>query len=136
MFSYRKNQNEHQGKGKEKSTLFILFFAIFLFINPFFVNAQTTQISLSVQNATLKQFFDTIEKQTSYTFTYRDIVVEGKGDITLNITNQAVQQILNTVLPSRDLQYTITGNSIQVNKVIKLLFVMSRELSPIPMENL
>lgn len=98
MFKSRKNQCSY-----------IIFLALFLFFNPILVLAQTGSVTLSMKNATLKQFFEAVEKQTTYIFSYRDAIVEGKKEVTLNVTNQPIQRLLDDVLHQRDLQYTMTG---------------------------
>ena len=40
--------------------------------------------------------------------------MEGKKEVTLNVTNQPIQRLLDDVLHQRDLQYTMTGHSIVV----------------------
>ena len=63
----------------------------------------------------LKQFFEAVEKQTTYIFfVNRDAIVEGKKEVTLNVTNQPIRRLLDDVLHQRDLQYTMTGHSIVV----------------------
>lgn len=119
MFNYRKNQNNLVHKGNEKRNLSLLFFVLFIFLNPILLFAQTNSITLSVKNATLKQFFDAIEKQTTYSFSYRDIVVEGKGDISLDVSQQPIEQLLKKVLPLKGLQYNITGNAILITQIQK-----------------
>lgn len=103
MFKSRKNQCSY-----------IIFLALFLFFNPILVLAQTGSVTLSMKNATLKQFFEAVEKQTTYIFSYRDAIVEGKKEVTLNVTNQPIRRLLDDVLHQRDLQYTMTGHSIVV----------------------
>jgi len=83
MFKSRKNQCSY-----------IIFLALFLFFNPILVLAQTGSVTLSMKNATLKQFFEAVEKQTTYIFSYRDAIVEGKKEVTLNVTNQPIQRLL------------------------------------------
>ena len=70
MFKSRKNQCSY-----------IIFLALFLFFNPILVLAQTGSVTLSMKNATLKQFFEAVEKQTTYIFSYRDAIVEGKKEV-------------------------------------------------------
>ena len=74
MFKSRKNQCSY-----------IIFLALFLFFNPILVLAQTGSVTLSMKNATLKQFFEAVEKQTTYIFSYRDAIVEGKKEVTLKL---------------------------------------------------
>ena len=85
MFKSRKNQCSY-----------IIFLALFLFFNPILVLAQTGSVTLSMKNATLKQFFEAVEKQTTYIFSYRDAIVEGKKEVTLNVTKDRKSTRLNS----------------------------------------
>ncbi|MDR0394999.1 MAG: STN domain-containing protein, partial [Tannerella sp.] len=75
---------------------------------------QPNRLSLSVKNVSLQQFFEEIETKSPYRFSYRDIVLENKKDVTLNITNQSIESVLDRVLPARGLQYTINGVSVMI----------------------
>lgn len=76
--------------------------------------AQNAKINISVENASLKQLFSIIERQTKYTFSYRDAEIDGKESVTLKVNKQSVAQILHSVLTSRRLQYTMVGNKILI----------------------
>lgn len=119
MSNYRKNQNTSVHKGKKKNNVICFVCTLFLLINPISLLAQTSTISLTVNKVTLKQLFAAIEQKTTYKISYRDITVEGEKDITLNVTNKSVEQILNTILPSRNLQFNITGNAILITPKAK-----------------
>ena len=45
--------------------------------------AQTGKVSLNLNNASVKELFTAIEKQTPYRFSYRDVEVNGKTGISL-----------------------------------------------------
>ena len=90
MFKSRKNQCSY-----------IIFLALFLFFNPILVLAQTGSVTLSMKNATLKQFFEAVEKQTTYIFSYRDAIVEGKKEvdnIKWEYAGQKVRRIYDQVI--------------------------------------
>lgn len=42
--------------------------------------AQTGKVSLNLNNASVKELFTAIEKQTPYRFSYRDVEVNGKQE--------------------------------------------------------
>ena len=44
------------------------------------------KVSVNVVNATLKQVFSTIEKQTSYRFSYKSGIIDQRNDITIKKT--------------------------------------------------
>ncbi|WP_085535993.1 TonB-dependent receptor [Massilibacteroides vaginae] len=97
--------------------LFTSFCLLFLLLNPVLTFAQTENLSLSVKNITLQQFFEAIEKQSALRFSYRDVVLDNKKDITLNVINEPVESILSKVLPQRSLQYEINGRMISITVV-------------------
>ncbi len=122
MITYQNKQTHFTRKGKEKIRLFLISISLFIALVPNSLYAQTSRVTLSLEKVNLKTFFDAIERQTTYTFTYRDILVEGNKDVSIIATNQTVEQVLRNVLPSKGLQHAITGNSIQVTKAVKQSF--------------
>lgn len=88
-----------------------LFFLITLFLSVFVLetNAQEAPVTINMKNASLKEVFNVIEKQTSYRFSYRDVVVPTKEDITISETNGTVSSILDKILPERNLGYSIVS---------------------------
>ncbi|WP_234998004.1 carboxypeptidase-like regulatory domain-containing protein, partial [Parabacteroides sp. Marseille-P3160] len=120
MFNhYQKKQNPLVGKDKEKKANLFIMMLLFALLMPFSIFSQTNPVTVSVKDATLKQFFEAIEKQTPYTFSYRDIVVEGKADISIHAIQRPVTSILEEVLPPRGLQYSTSGRSILITRLIK-----------------
>jgi len=67
-------------------------------------------VTVNLQNATLSKVFSVIEKQTTYHFSYRDLVIDNKSDITISKTSVPVSEVLNTVLAGRNLEYTIISS--------------------------
>lgn len=96
----------------------IIFFL--LLINGFIgiLNAQNLQnapepkLSLSLSNVTLKQFFEEIQHQTDYYFSYREGVVDSRKDITVSVQNRSLTEILKTVLAPRGLSFSIQSKSV------------------------
>ncbi len=76
--------------------------------------AQQDRINLNLQNATLKQLFTEIERQTGWNFSYRDSEIEGKGAVNIVSDNLVLSDVLNTELDRAGLQYTAMGNKIVV----------------------
>lgn len=114
MFNYRKNLSDVVHKSSKKKSLIFFCFAFFLLINPICLSAQDGKVSISVNNVTLKQFFDIIEKQSKYKFSYRDSALQGKENVSVNAGNKSLKDILNEVLQTRGLKYTIDGNNIVI----------------------
>lgn len=93
-------------KNHLKFNSFLMFFLMsMLCFNV--VKAQGQQVTIDVKNVTLRNLFDVIEKQTTYRFSYKDIVLNNKNDITIKATKVEVSKVLNEVLYSKGLDYEI-----------------------------
>jgi TonB-linked SusC/RagA family outer membrane protein len=81
----------------------------FFFCCAFNSVAQEKGITIHVKNASLKEVLLEIEKQTTYRFSYRNVVVDSLKNITVSKTNAAVSDILDEVLAERNLTYKIVS---------------------------
>lgn len=77
-------------------------------------SAQTGTVTVKLQNASVKELFSAIEKQTSYRFSYRDAEIKGKGNVTISATNRELKQLLEGELSKQGLKYAVSGNKIIV----------------------
>lgn len=77
-------------------------------------SAQTGTVTVKLQNASVKELFSAIEKQTSYRFSYRDAEIKGKGNVTISATNRELKQLLEGELSKLGLKYAVSGNKIIV----------------------
>lgn len=73
------------------------------------VFAQSQPVSIQVKNASLQQVFQVIEKQTTYRFSYRNVLIDSRKDITMSQTRATVQEVLNEALRGRDLSYEVVS---------------------------
>ncbi len=81
------------------------------------LQAQTNTVTIDVNNASLRQVFDVIEKQTPYRFAYQDVTLDGRKDITINEANATVPSILDIALKGRDMEYVnVSSKSIVITK--------------------
>lgn len=85
-----------------------LFSLLFLFSVPLF--AQDKQVTIDLKNVSLKEVFSAIEKQTTYRFSYRNVVIDTTKDISISKTNATVSTILNEVLTEKKLEYNIVSS--------------------------
>lgn len=92
-----------------KLKLFILVFITF-FCNVTNSLAQESNVTINVKNASLKEVFNAIEKQTTYRFSYRDVVIDSEENINLSKSNVTVQSILDEALAGRNLVYNIVSS--------------------------
>lgn len=100
------------GKDKIINSRWHLLTLFFFLITSGALHAQDTKVTVSLTNAPIKEFFASIEKQTSYRFSYRDADVANKENITVSAQKQSVASLLKSVLPVQKLQYSMTGNKI------------------------
>jgi hypothetical protein len=91
-----------------KLKLFVLVSLLFFFGHGIGI-AQEKNVSIHVENASLEEVFNVIEKQTSYRFSYRNVVVDSLRNITLSKSNATVPSILDEVLVERNLTYNIVS---------------------------
>lgn len=81
-------------------------------------SAQTGTVTVKLRNASVKELFSAIEKQTSYRFSYRDAEIKGKGNVTISATNRELKQLLEGELSKLGLKYAVSGNKIIVTPVV------------------
>ena len=74
------------------------------------VYAQEQTVTINLKNASLKQVLNVIEKQTTFRFSYRDVMIDNRKDITISKRNASVAWVLNTVLTDRNLEYSIISS--------------------------
>lgn len=83
---------------------------ILLILCSFTAFAQKQTVTVRLKNASLKQLFNSIEKQTTYRFSYRNLVLDEVRDITVSKEKAPVTEVLDVVLSGRNLQYEIVSN--------------------------
>jgi TonB-linked SusC/RagA family outer membrane protein len=72
--------------------------------------SQERRVTVNLNNASLKEVFDAIEKQTTYRFSYRDIVIDSTKNITISKKEVTVSSVLDEALAGRNLRYTIVSS--------------------------
>lgn len=81
--------------------------------------AQTEKVSLNLNNASVKELFTAIEKQTPYRFSYRDVEVNGKTGISLSVKDEELKDLLTSELAKQNLSYKVSGNKIVITPIKK-----------------
>lgn len=89
--------------------LFGLFLLLFLFSTTN-VFAQENRITINLENASLRELFKAIEKQTTYRFSYRDAVIDTLSNITISKEDATVSAILDEALVKRNLKFNIVSS--------------------------
>lgn len=80
---------------------------LFLFCCCLRMQAQEQTVTVKLKNVSLKELFNEVEKQTTYRFSYRNIVVDSKKDISISRQKVTVNALLNEVLTGKNLDYSI-----------------------------
>lgn len=70
---------------------------------------QEKLVTINVKNASLSEVFKVIEKQTTYRFSYRDVVMDSEKNISISEADVSVPFILDRVLKDRNLEYDIVS---------------------------
>ena len=86
---------------KEAESSFFRNFTILLVVLllfPIVLLAQEGNISVNIQNGTVKTFMKQIEKQTKYTFVYRNNVLNVQSKVTVNCTNNLSRKFFRKFL--------------------------------------
>jgi TonB-linked SusC/RagA family outer membrane protein len=82
--------------------------------------AHNDTLSIDLRDATLEEVFKAIEEQSDFKFSYRNVILDPRGDITLRVDNASIETILDMVLPSKGLKFEVTsGNSVVITKAEK-----------------
>jgi TonB-dependent SusC/RagA subfamily outer membrane receptor len=84
-----------------------IWLSLFFFCCAFSAAAQEKGITIHVENVSLKEVLHAIEQQTSYRFSYRNVVVDSVKNITVSKTDAKVSAVLDEVLAGKNLTYNI-----------------------------
>lgn len=77
-------------------------------------SASPQRVTINLKDAAVKQVFAEIRKQTTYNFVYSDDQMDKLKPVTLNVTAETVENVLNKVLEGTSYTYTVEGNSIAI----------------------
>jgi hypothetical protein len=83
--------------------------SLFFFCGAMNSAAQEQNITIHVKNGSLKEILNAIEKQTTYRFSYRNVVVDSFKNISVSKTDATVSAVLDEVLAERNLIYKIVS---------------------------
>lgn len=93
--------------------MYVLLIAVFSLLSST-IYAQSSTISFSVRDASLKEILTEIEKKSNVRFSYIEETVAAYTGITFSSSNETVESLLNRLLPPRNLEYVKTGNTIAI----------------------
>ena len=111
----------------------MLLFAVILCLQA--ENAMSQKITLQGENLSVKDYLNTIEKQSDYLFIY-DAGVNVNRKVSLNLTNRSIKEVLNNLVSQLDLSYALEGSYIILSSASKketagILAAQQRNLLPV-----
>lgn len=102
----------------EESNYKLILFIAFCMFMPIGMFAQTSKkMDLALKEKTLKEFFQTIESKTEYTFMYNNIDLDQK--VSINVNQTSLDNILKTVLTPMSLTYEVRNRQILIKSLIE-----------------
>ena len=102
-------------KSRRKDLLRFLLIMVLLLV-PTMLSAQRGNVSLNLQNEEVSQFIRQVEKQTKYTFVYRNNVLQPKTKVTCVCKDWPLEKALAQVFSSLGIQYSFNNNTIVLVK--------------------
>ncbi|MDP4208681.1 MAG: TonB-dependent receptor [Bacteroidota bacterium] len=91
---------------------------VLIIVNVLAVSAsgysQSARLTLNLKNATLKEAISSIESKSGLSFLYKAGVVNGEQKVNLSASNATVQEVLDKLFSSKEVEYKILENSLVV----------------------
>lgn len=91
-----------------KTTAFLLIVCFFPAVEAY------AQINLSYDNAPVKKVFESIRKQSSYSFYFQNTVFDGTERVTIKVENVTLQTALDLIRQQLPIDFVIAGSIITV----------------------
>ena len=104
---------------------------LLLFCTVIYAQGLSQKMAMNLQNVTLKEFFNAIEKQTAYSVVYRDIILSEKADVIVSASDQTLGDVLAEVLGKQGLSYKISNKTIVIVKADSKVQVVPQQTKPI-----
>lgn len=79
---------------------------------------QTCIVSVQMETTTLKELFDLIEKEFSYSFLVRNNDIDLTERVSVEMKNRSVEDILRSALKNQYADFIVNDNKIIVYKVV------------------
>ncbi|TKG95334.1 SusC/RagA family TonB-linked outer membrane protein [Puteibacter caeruleilacunae] len=80
------------------------------------VYSQSAKLNLRITNGTLEEVFREIERQSDYSFLFKDESLDKTKVVTINKRNATVQEVLEHLLKGADVQFDMVDQYIVVHK--------------------
>jgi len=103
---------------KNKMKLSVLFLMLTMFCASASVKSysQVTEISIHLENTTVKKALDEIKSESQFSFWFRNGEVNLSKTVTVNMDHQNIRKVLDAVLAGQDLAYSIDEKHIVIYK--------------------
>ena len=97
------------------------------------MNAQNTSqtITLNLRNVSIQEFMKQIESRTNFTFIYRDILMDTKKDVSIQVSNKPLVEVVKTVLDQKGLEASYNNNTIVLTKKKEVLQPKAKRITGI-----
>ncbi len=109
-----KSQKLFTAKNSWKIRLSTILLSTSLLQMPMSIQAQ--KITLNLKEASIKQIFQQMEKQSGYSFFYKDVDLEAFKKRGVSFTNTNLSQALETILGPYGLDYEIVNKTVVIKK--------------------
>lgn len=86
-------------------------------VNAYASDIQTLTMSVQTESTTLRALFDQIEAKFHYTFLIRNNDINLDEQVTLNMENRSVEDVLKTALKNQHADFIVNDNRIIVYKI-------------------
>lgn len=90
----------------------------------------TTRISLNVKNMPVKDVLKQINKETKISFVFSNSIVTDQ-EVSLSVKNEQVSQVLKKILNPFDMDYSISGNVILIERKVAATFEAGANTAPL-----
>jgi TonB-linked SusC/RagA family outer membrane protein len=112
------NEFKNHFKGKINMKRKVAFLCLFAAVVPqsWATSMQKSTISLKLKNRPISDLFNTIQKETNYSFWYESKDINLNKIVSLDVKSESVEQVLKTVLTDQHLEWSMKGNHIVISK--------------------
>ena len=91
-------------------------FLLFAFCFNVSANGFAQEITLSQKNAPLVKIFNSIQKQTGYSFLYTQEMLQEGSLVSISVKNESLIEVLDKIFSTQPLQYTIVDKTIVIKR--------------------
>ncbi|MET4545393.1 TonB-linked SusC/RagA family outer membrane protein [Pedobacter africanus] len=88
---------------------------LFVFMTCVYGNGRAQKVSLSLRNAKLEDALKEINKQTSFSFLYKDALIRGANRIDINLEDVSLQDALSRLLENNKMTFRIINKTIIIS---------------------